>query len=99
MRSTARAFVLTTIVLLVMLPILYVGGEGAFYLATGRSHFPPGSGYRTIYAPLDALGDRWPAVDDARKSLASVWISLGSNPDRRVFIRGNPWPGFTLDVF
>jgi hypothetical protein len=99
MQRTVRTSVLTILVLLVTLPILYVGGEGACYLATGRSHFPPGSGYRTLYAPLDSLGDRWPAVDDARESLASVWLRLGSDPDRRIFIRGNPWPGFTMDVF
>jgi hypothetical protein len=99
MQRTARAFALTALVLLATLLVLYVGGEGAFYLATGRSHFPPGSGYRKLYYPLDSLGDRWPAVDDARETLATAWLRLGSDPDRRIYLRGNPWPGFTLDVF
>jgi hypothetical protein len=96
---TFRAFVVTFLGFALTLPVLYVGGEGAFYLATGRSHFPPGSGYRTLYRPLDSLGDRWPAIYDSRQSLAGVWLRLGSDPERRVFIRGNPWPGVTLDVF
>jgi hypothetical protein len=98
MKDHARGFAVTLIVFVLALPVLYVGGEGSFYLATGRSHFPPGSGYRTLYAPLDALGDRWPAVDDARESTASVWLRFDSDPERRIFIRGNHWPGFTLDV-
>lgn len=99
MKDHARGIMIGCVVLTLALPLLYVGGEGGFYLATGRSHFPPGSGYRTLYYPLDAVGDRWPAVDDARESLACVWLRLGRDPDRRGYIRGNPWPGFTLDVF
>ena len=99
MKEHARGLVIGCLLLALALPVLYVGGEGAFYLATGMSHFPPGSGYRALYYPLDALGDRWPAVYDARESLASAWLRLGDDSERRVYIRENPWPGFTLDVF
>ncbi|HEV7282654.1 MAG TPA: hypothetical protein VGN57_20785 [Pirellulaceae bacterium] len=86
MIRTARAFALTALVLLGTLPILYVGAEGVFYLATGTLHFPPNSGYRTLYYPLDALGDRWPAIYDARESLANVWLRLSNDPLHKAVI-------------
>ena len=99
MQRTGRAFTVAAVILAIVLLALYVGGEGAFYLATGKSHFPPGSGYRKLYAPLDRAGDRWPAVYDARQSLANTWLRLSGDSDRRAFVRPNPWPGLTLDVF
>ena len=99
MQRVSRAIAVAAIILAIVLPALYVGGEGAFYLATGKSHFPPGSGYRKLYAPLDRAGDRWPAVYDARQSLANAWLQLSSDSDRRAFVRPNFRTGFTLDVF
>lgn len=99
MKDQARGFVIAAIFLAITLPVLYVGGEGAIYLATGKTYFPPGSGYRALYAPLDWAGDRWPAVYDGREALANGWLGLSGDPDRRAFIRPNFWNGFTLDVF
>lgn len=99
MKERARGFLIGSVVLMLALPVLYVGSEGAWYLATDESHFAERSTYRTIYTPLDAISDRWPAVYNARESLANCWQRFGSDPDRRIYIRGNPWPGFTLDVF
>lgn len=87
MKEHARGFVIGSIVLMLALPVLYIGGEGACYLATGESHFGEGSTYRTFYAPLDWAGDHWPEVYEGRQRLANGWIRLSGDRSREAHVR------------
>lgn len=86
MKDQARGFVIGSILLTLALPVLYVGSEGVWYLATGESHFRAGSTYRTVYAPLDWAGDRWPKVYLGRQRLANGWLMLSGDPSREAHV-------------
>lgn len=99
MKEHARGLVIGSILLLLALPVLYVGGEGVWYLASGESHFPSDSAYRRVYAPLDWAGNHWPQVYEAREGLANFWLRLSSDSSRRAQIDPNvlPSPYFSSD--
>jgi hypothetical protein len=92
MKDHARGFVIGSIVLMLALPVLYVGSEGAWYLATGESHFAPGSSYRTVYALLDSASDRCQPMYECRQRLADGWIRLSCDPSREAHVRPNLLP-------
>ena len=81
-QSTA---VVATIVLL-LLAVAYIGGEGAFYLVSGYDHFPEDTAYRRLYAQLDALSDLFPELYWYREELAEKWLEYGEGSDRLIFV-------------